>query len=193
MKKIIIALALALTSFTALQAQTLKIGYINADELVSLMPEYEKAAKTLQDFSKPFEDQIRKMETDRENKIKDVQSNAKMDQSIQEIKINEITALEQQIEEAKYKAQEKVNKKKEELLAPILKKADDAIKSVAKKNGYTYVLDAINSGILYAPESDDIRDMVLKEMGIAIPQATPAPKQAPQGGTPKPAPKPAGK
>jgi hypothetical protein len=53
----------------------------------------------------------------------------------------------------------------------------DAIKAVAKKNNYTYVLD-VNS-VIVGPPGDDIIGLVKKELGIK--EAAPAtpPVQAP--------------
>jgi outer membrane protein len=167
MKKIIITLALALTSVATIQAQTIKLGYINADELVSLMPEYEKASDSMGKFSKTYEDQIKKLETDRDARIADYEKNSKnFDATIKQLKEKEINDLMNRLEEFKYTAQEKLNSKKETLLAPILKKADDAIKLVAKENGYTYVFDALNSGLLHAPDNDNIMPLVLAKLNI---------------------------
>jgi outer membrane protein len=82
------------------------------------------------------------------------------------LKEKEINDLMSRIEEFKYTANEKINTKKDALLAPVLKKADDAIKAVAKEKGYTYIFDALNSGLLVAPEEDNILPLVKAKLNI---------------------------
>ena len=48
MKKLIVAVVMALGVFTASAQQ--KIGYVNTDELIGIMPEAEKADVELKDF-----------------------------------------------------------------------------------------------------------------------------------------------
>ena len=52
-------------------------------------------------------------------------------------------------------------------------KALDAIKAVAKENGYAYVLD--NNAVLVGPPGDDILDLVKKKLGVK--DAKPLPKK----------------
>lgn len=134
MKKIIITLAVSIMTAATVQAQNIKLGYINADELVSLMPEYEKASDSMGKFSKAFEDQIKKLETDRDAKIADYEKNGKtMDNTIKQLKEKEINDIMTRLEEFKYTAQEKLNSKKEQLLAPILKKLTTLSKLLQKR------------------------------------------------------------
>jgi len=61
-------------------------------------------------------------------------------------------------------AQSQLTTKENELLEPIQKKALDAVKEVAKANGYTYVFDV--STQLYNSESDDLTDKVKEKLGV---------------------------
>ncbi|MGY8988737.1 MAG: OmpH family outer membrane protein, partial [Flavobacteriales bacterium] len=56
--------------------------------------------------------------------------------------------------------------KEQELLQPILKKAQNAIDEVADKGKYTYILDSSAGLILYSKDSEDILDKVKKELGL---------------------------
>ena len=61
-------------------------------------------------------------------------------------------------------AQEQLQQKQQELIAPVQKKALDAIQVVAKENGYTYVLQ---KEALYAyPLADDLLPLVKKKLRI---------------------------
>ena len=62
---------------------------------------------------------------------------------------------------------QKVAKKREDLLRPILDKVDAAVKAVGKENGYGMIFDtSLFNFILSADESEDVMPMVKKKLGI---------------------------
>lgn len=166
MKKIVLFLACSLFVGNTLFAQA-KFGYINSDELLSIMPEVRKADSSLQLFAKSYQDQLEEMGKEYQRKVQDFQGQEKnMTEAVKEVKIKEIQQLEERIQSTQQSAQEKVARKKEELYSPILEKADKAIKDVAKANNYDYVFDASRGNILYAKESDNILPLVKTKLGI---------------------------
>ncbi len=52
------------------------------------------------------------------------------------------------------------------MYSPILKKAEDAIKQVAKENNYSYVFDMGTGAVIYAQDSDDLMPLVKKKLGL---------------------------
>jgi outer membrane protein len=179
MKKLIVAGVMAL-GFLSASAQT-KIGYINTDEVIAAMPETEKANKELQEYQESLVKAGEDLEKEANDKIAQFQKDsATMTASMKEIKRGELVALVQRVQGYNNEAQEKAKQAAQQKFAPIQVKAMDAIKSVAKKNGYAYVLD-INS-VLVGPPGDDILPLVKKELGIketAAPAQTPAGQSAP--------------
>jgi len=166
MRKIVLFLACSLFVGNTLFAQA-KFGYINSDELLSIMPEVRKADSSLQLFAKSYQDQLEEMGKEYQRKVQDFQGQEKnMTEAVKEVKIKEIQQLEERIQSTQQSAQEKVARKKEELYSPILEKADKAIKDVAKANNYDYVFDASRGNILYAKESDNILPLVKTKLGI---------------------------
>ncbi len=67
------------------------------------------------------------------------------------------------------------SKKKEEIYSPVLKQAEEAIKSVAKENGYSYILDTSAGAVLYSQDSDNIAPLVKKKLGLSAATAAPVP------------------
>jgi len=173
MKKLIVAAVMAV-SFLGASAQT-KIGYVNTDEIIAAMPETDKANKELQEFQESLVKQGEELEKEAQVKIAQFQKDsATMSASMKEIKRGELVTLVQRVQGYNNEAQEKAKQAAQQKFAPIQQKAMDAIKSVAKKSGYAYVLD-INS-ILVGPPGDDILPLVKKELGIVEKPATPAAK-----------------
>ena len=163
MKKLIVAGVMALGIFTA-SAQN-KIGYISTDELIGSMPEAEKANLELKqyeaDLTQNGQDLIKELN------IKDsafVKDSVKLSASMKEIKRNELIALYQRVQNYQQQSQEMYQQEAQKKGAPLRVKALDAIKVVAKENGYSYVLD-VNS-IIVGPPGDDILPLVKKKLGI---------------------------
>src|SRR6185295_1675935 len=132
-KYTLIALALFMAGIINLQAQTLKFGHINSADLIQMMPETKAADSAQVKYRKSLEDQMKMMTAEYQNKLDVYQKQgATMDGIIKASKEKELEDLGQRIQDFQQTAQESIQKKKEELYGPILKKAEDAIKAIAK-------------------------------------------------------------
>lgn len=174
MKKLIVAGVMAL-SFLGAAAQT-KIGYINTDEVIAAMPETDKANKEIQEYQESLGKQYDDLQKEANEKSEQfVKDSATYSPSMKEIKREEIIKLIQRVNNFQQEAQDKTKQIAQTKFGPIQQKAMDAIKAVAKKNNYSYVLD-VNS-VIVGPPGDDIIALVKKELGIK--EAAPAPATTP--------------
>lgn len=191
MKKVLVIAALLLTtSFGMIKAQTQKLGHINSLELMQMMPGVKEANESLEKYQADLEDALKTMYQEYQTKAADYEAKKNlMNDIIREQKEKELGQMQANIQDFQQTAQDKIQAKKEELLAPISKQAEDAIKTVAKENGYTYIFDTSIGAVIYFPESNDIMDLVKKKLNIVTPAAT-APA-TPNKPTPAPAPAPA--
>lgn len=174
MKQLFFLCVMALGMLTA-SAQN-KIGYISTEDLISDMPEAEKADNDLKQYQADLTQQGQDMMKDLS--MKDslfVRDSMKLSASMKEIKRGELIDLYQKVQNWNQQAQEMYQRKAQEMIAPLRSKALDAIKAVAKESGYAYVLD-INS-VIVAPPGDDILPLVKKKLGIK--DAAPAPAKKP--------------
>lgn len=148
-------------------AQTQKIGHVNTQEILALMPEIKVADGDLQKYQAQLEGQLKSMGAEYQAKVQDYQSQeAIMADAIKKSKAKEITDLQERIQDFQQTAQESIQKKKEELYSPILKKTEEAVKEVAKENAYNYILDTASGIVLFSSESTDISILVKKKLGI---------------------------
>ena len=85
---------------------------------------------------------------------------------IHDAKMKEISDLEQRIQDFQESAQTSMQKKKEELYAPIIKKAEDAISAIAKEKSYSYIFDTSVGAFLYAQDSDNVMSLVKTKLGL---------------------------
>jgi Outer membrane protein len=166
MKKFLLFLACGLLIGNVVFAQA-KIGYIDSRELLKAMPEITKANTDVETYAKTFQDQLQSMGKEYETKVQKFQAEEKtMTDAVKEVRVKEIQDLQARIESFNQSATEKVDKKKQELYAPILEKADKAIKDVAKEKAYDYIFDASSGGLLHANEKENILAAVKAKLGI---------------------------
>lgn len=173
MKQLIVACALAFSTL-AVNAQN-KIGYISTEDLISDMPEAEKADEELKEFQAALAQQGQDMLKDLNTKDSIfVKDSVKLSATMKEIKRNELIALYQKVQNWNQQAQELYQAEAQRKIAPLRTKALDAIKAVAKENNYAYIFD-MNS-IIVAPPGDDILPLVKKKLGIKDTPSAPAKK-----------------
>jgi outer membrane protein len=166
--KIILAAIVVLFSSSAF-AQ-LKFGHINSTELIQLMPDTKKADTSLKKFGESLESQLKTMSAEYQTKLQSYQSKRdSLPDAVKGIKEQELQDLGNRIQDFQQTAQESIQKKKEELYGPILKRAEDAIKEIAKEKGYSYVFDTApgSSSVIYAQASDDLMPQVKAKLGMS--------------------------
>jgi outer membrane protein len=149
-------------------AQT-KIGYIDAETVLYLMPEAAKIDSLVQIYQR---DTVGKeysslMQTYqyKDSILKDSLHPAPP--AVREQITKELQQLVQTLTNWQQIAQEAVQNKQSSLLAPVMKKIQEAIQSVAKEKGYTYVVS--RESIIVAPETDNLLPAVAKKLNVTVP------------------------
>ena len=153
----------------------LKIGYTNAEYILSNMPEAKQIEADLKDYEQQLSTQLESKSKDFQAKYAEYQRTAEnMIPEVRADKEQELQGLQNSIQKFQQDAQISLQRKSGELLQPAFDKIQKAIDAVAKANGYSHVF---NSGqpeaglniLLYAREEDNISDLVLKQLGIEPP------------------------
>ncbi len=107
------------------------------------------------------------MKAEFENKYLDYQSqSSSMSDLIKQTKEKELTDLQGRIDAFQQKANQDLQAKQQELVAPFIERAKVAIKEVAKEQKFTYILNAIEDVVIYKEEADDVMPIVKKKLGI---------------------------
>ena len=76
-------------------------------------------------------------------------------------------ALQERIQAFREDANQDIQKKQDELMAPIRKKISDGISAVSKEQKLDVVLDSSQQGVvLYASDTIDVTDAVMKKLGL---------------------------
>ena len=156
-KKVLLALALIVPVLAS--AQTVKIGYLNPDDVLKSMPEFKTVESTLADLSKKYEDQLAAMQTELKTKMDEYDKlGANEPQSIKERKAKDIEDLQTRLQQFYQQAQT-------ELPQPLHSKLQDAVDAVGKEGSFTVVLYK-DMMLYYATPAVDITPMVKAKLGI---------------------------
>jgi len=158
--KLIILLSISLLSIIDINSQS-KVGHIDTQKLISSMPEMTIVQAELEKLLKLYSNEYRNMEETVESKRKQYLKEYK-DQTVEENKSrnDEILSLLQNINNFKKGIQLELNKKEEELTAPLIQLANQAIIKVANSQKFDYVLDsAQGQGVILAQGKDLMADV----------------------------------
>ena len=166
-KQMLFAAIVMLFSGMTAVAQTLKFGHIDSGALIQLMPQTKSADSTLKRFGESLDGQLKAMTAEYQSKLQSYQSKAdSLPDAIRTTKEKELTDLGQRIQDFQQTAQESIQSKKQEIYGPILKKAEDAIKEIAKEKSYSYIFDTSLGSVIFAQEGDNIMPLVKAKLGI---------------------------
>lgn len=151
-----------------------KFGHINSADLLQSMPEMKTADANFQTFAKQKQTELELMDAERTKKITlyndktKALSEANKETLGKEIEalVKEIQDMEKRITETQEKSQELLTTKRTELYQPVFKKAEDAVKVVAKEKGFAYVFDVSQPGVVYFDGGEDLLSAVKTKLGI---------------------------
>ena len=162
MKKIIITIMLALPMIASAQ----KFGHISTQELFAQMPEVAQIKLQMDTIQGQYENQLASMNEEIQKKVQDYQAQeATMADAIKQIRQQEIQEMQQRIQLFYQTAEQDIQKKQQDLLAPIHERMIKAIKAVGEREGYTYIFDSAAMAFI-STDAVDVTPSVKKELGI---------------------------
>ena len=169
LKKIALVLMLALPM--GVFAQNLKFGHINAQEIVSAMPEFAKAQSDIEALDKQLTSELQRTQAEFNKKYQEFQQAIAKDSlpaNIAERRQKELQDMMQRQEQFQQEAQQQMQKAQADAMAPIYKKLDDAIKAVGAAEGVIYIFDLARTPVAYVNESQSINltPKVKTQLGI---------------------------
>lgn len=165
-KKIAVALILCVTVTGFVKAQN-KIAHINVQQLLSQMPEMKTVQTELKKLQETYRADIESSMTELQNKYAQYSNEAtsKSEEENQKRAL-ELQGFERNIQEAEQAAVQEIQKKQQELFAPISEKAKAAIEKVAAAQGVDYVIDASPGLSLIVAKGKDLLPAVKQELGF---------------------------
>ena len=174
-----IALLLLLVAPMSLFAQ--KFAHFRSMDIIPVMPEYAKAQTDIQALSKQYEDEIKRSAEEFNKKYAEYQQEQQnLPQNIQERRQKELQEMMEKGNQFQQEAQQQLDKSYREMMEPIYKKLEDAVKAIGAAGGYTYVFDLNRTDIPYINEnaSKDVTNDIKTKLGISLTAVPAAPAAA---------------
>ena len=184
---VLAAIALALAVPQAARAAELKIGYVNLQQAVTEVDE----GKAARDVLKKEFDQKQKMLDDKQNELKRMKDDldkqmvvmsdeAKREKAMEfERKVNEMQQVYVQM-------QKDLQEREREMMKVIFDKMESVIRDIATAEGYAYVFEQQNAGLMVAPPLANMTQELVRrynakygKTGAAPAKKTDAKKAAP--------------
>ena len=165
LKKIALLLMLVLPMSVFAQ----KFGHIKTQEILTVMPEYTKAQTDIQTMQKQYQDEMKRLTDEIQKKFAAYQQEqANLPKNIQERRQKELQELNERGMQTQQDAEQQLQQSWMQMLEPIAKKIDDAIKAVGQEGGYVYIFDLNATQIPFVNEtlSTDVTGAVKAKLGL---------------------------
>lgn len=171
-KKLILALVAA-AGFVTLGSSNAsaqqKFGYLNSQELISLMPERDSVQAKMAVLGKELEEQFNSMRTEMTNKAQELQNTlSTLSETVRKQKEKDLFDLQTRLEEFQQSAQEELQARQAELFKPLLEKAQAAVTKVAKEQGLTAVFDLATGALAYYNEAQMVNLLPFAKKALGI-------------------------
>ena len=162
-------MALLLLLIAPMSVFAQKFGHVKFAEILTVMPEYTKAQTDIQAQQKQYEDEMKRASDELTKKFTEYQQEqANLPKNIQERRQKELQELNEKGMQFQADAQQQLQKAYAEMMEPIYKKIDDAIKAVGQEGGYVYIFDLNRTDIPFVNESlsTDVTPIVKGKLGL---------------------------
>lgn len=166
MKKLIIFLLMILP--LGVFAQEAKVAIVNSNEIMGAMPEIKAMQTELEQMNNKYVEEMKTMESEFQKKYSDyVAQQDSLTENIKLKRMQELEDLRTRVENFSQVAQQDMQKKQQELLAPIQDKLRNAIKTVGDEKGYAYIIDNNPGIVLYTGNAAiDATPLVKAKLGL---------------------------
>ncbi|HAG90393.1 MAG TPA: hypothetical protein DCL41_00890 [Bdellovibrionales bacterium] len=159
-----ILLTLPLLAFVAPTFAETKIGFIDMQKAIQETKAGKAAKKQLEAEFNKKKAELQKKEADLKKKFEDFEKKAMaLSNEVKAKKQQELQIEMQKHQQHVAKSQMEIQKKERDLTKPIIDKMQKIISDLAKKEGYTAILEKSEQLVLFAQPSIDLTDKVVKE------------------------------
>jgi outer membrane protein len=159
----------------AVQAQDMKIGFVEPRAVLERMPEMRAVQQRLQNFAERKQNELVQKERELQTEVELYQQKVGViSEQARQTEEERLNAMDTEFRQMQQEAQQEMAQQRAELMSPLLEQIQEAIDTVAASKGLDYVLNTTTSAgdviILYVSpqvrEEYDITDEVMVELGI---------------------------
>ena len=153
-----------------LGAQAQKFGYVNTNEIFNVMPDKVTAENSLKQVSDQYEAEFKRLQDAFQKKMTEYEAADQDPNTPQAIKDRHNQELQEEymkIQNFQQTASQDLQRKQDELIAPITQKLQNAIQAVGAEGGYTFIFDQAAGSILYTgANAEDVSAKIKAKLGI---------------------------
>lgn len=161
--------AICLLSLTA-TAQT-KVGTINSELIIGLMPETKKVLSLIESYGKRLDSSYQVKFKAYEAKVKDYREKEKgYTDNLRKLKLQQLAKDDQELQQSRANGNRLIQIKRDEVMRPLYIKLKGVIAEICKAEGYTQILTISGNEFAYIDEKHDITQKVMDKLGIKIPE-----------------------
>ncbi len=167
MRKLILALICIAFAGGAFAQKPQKIGHLNSQEIMYVMPEAKTLSDSLQTLQAEKQAMVESLQAELQQMAAAYERDEPtLDATMAQFRLSEINDKKQRIELFVQSAQESLLKAEQELMVPLQQKVMDAIKAVAEENGFNYIMDTGSGALIYTEGGIDVTDLLCAKLGI---------------------------
>jgi len=162
----LISVLLLLTS--GINAQNLKFGHANVQEIMQAMPEFKEMQKQMETEYSQLEGQLATMQEDYKKMEQEyMQTSENMSPVDRQQKEQQLMQTSQKIQGFYQSTQQQLSQKQQQLQQPIMEKMRTAIEQVGEEGGFIYIFAANSGATVYqSDQSVDVTLQVKQKLGI---------------------------
>lgn len=157
-----------LTATTVYSQQTFSVAVVNSEELLDAFPEKKRSVDQLLTLSDNYKKELELMQNEYNKKYSDyITYQASLAENIKLRRMQELTELENRMQQFMELAQQDIENKEKELLEPLKQKMKEAIRAVGMEQRFTVIYDLADPGIAFvSPNAIDANSLVKRKLGI---------------------------
>ena len=156
--------------FSAVGAQESKVGTIDIDYILSLMPELVGVQEQVKAYQTELSDGYSEKLAQYEKALKDYRDNESLLTLMQKkTKEDSLVVMQNELGQYQQNGNQLLALRQEDFMQPLYTKVGQSLERVAEAGGYTQVLLRDNN-VVYIDNRFDLTLAVLKDLGIEVPK-----------------------
>jgi len=156
--------------FSAVSAQESKVGTIDIDYILSLMPELVGVQEQVKAYQTELSDGYSEKLAQYEKALKDYRDNESLLTLMQKkTKEDSLVVMQNELGQYQQNGNQLLALRQEDFMQPLYTKVGQSLERVAEAGGYTQVLLRDNN-VVYIDNRFDLTLAVLKDLGIEVPK-----------------------
>ncbi|PQB06641.1 hypothetical protein BST83_05325 [Polaribacter filamentus] len=156
---------------SALSIAQTKVGTINSEYIIGIMPEAKIVMEKTQDYGSKLDSSFSIKAKEYEDKVADFRKNeAEYGELMKKTLIKEITIMEEELKKFQDNGNKLMQLRQNELMRPLYNLLNSTIEAIAKENKYTQILTTTGNQFAYIDEKFDITQLVMDKLGVKEPE-----------------------